>query len=231
MFDSSVLIQRVIGALATLFLLVSTAHAEYLRVLPPDAVPVPPGFERTPKEDVQPKAPLASDYKKGKIVNRALESAGSISFDVSMEDLEKSGFECDQYPSRQLTWCATRNARSYSLLGRQAHVYAEFYRGLLLYLKFTITATGSEVRSVLTEVYGEPFRRIEYESEPLALDDQYWAWIFKDGSVVDLFFNKLQREVEINFHTPLYSRREYGRQFEAFGLNPDTKLPLDQNDL
>ena len=55
MFDSSVLIRRVIGTLANLFLLVSTAHAENLRVLPPGAVPLPPGFEEVPKEDSQPK--------------------------------------------------------------------------------------------------------------------------------------------------------------------------------
>ena len=55
MFNSQVLIQRVILTLSTLFLLVSTTYAEPLRVLPPDAVPLPPAFERVPERNPQPK--------------------------------------------------------------------------------------------------------------------------------------------------------------------------------
>ena len=231
MFSRYALIHRLnlvgVFALMTLSLVDAAQCAE----LPPGVVPLPPGFQVVPREVVKPIPPMASDYQKGKIIDRTLESAGSISFDVTIAELTESGFECKSLAYDNQTSCRTADATAMSLLGRPATARVVFYKGLFYFVEYRIPAFHKEVRDALTDIYGMPFRRIAFRGEPLKPEEQYHAWIFKDGSLIDILFRETEREVGITFYSSLYSFRENRDQFSVFNLNVFDLKPLDVKDL
>ena len=231
MFSRYALIHRLnlvgLFALMTLSLVGAAQCAE----LPPGAVPLPPGLQVVPRKFVQPMPSMATDYQKGKIIGRTLESAGSISFDVTIAELEQSGFECVSLAYDHQTSCHTADARSFSLFGRPATVRVVFHKGLFYFVEYTIPGSHKEVKGALTEVFGKPFTRVAFRGEPLDPAGQYTAWIFKKGGIVDIHAWPSKQEVEIGFYSALYSFREYKKQYQAFGLEPFHLEALDISDL
>lgn len=228
MFDTGALVRKVMLAIVPTMIAFSTAQSAEL---PPGAVPRPPGFQLVPNKIVKPKGFLPTDYEKGQLINKKLKSAGSISFDITIAELEELEFKCKPTASEDMNYCSTPDATAYTLLGRPAKVYVVLYQGLVYSVKYTIPASHSEVKEALTTVYGWPFKRIAYRGEPLKSESQYIAWIFSDGAVVDIYSDKSNREVGIKFHTPLYTAREYEKQLNEFGLEPFGLDALDLSDL
>lgn len=231
MFDTRPLIQRVALALVSVLVTISIAQAQTYTELPPGAVPVPPGFVKVPKKVIEPTPPLSTDYQKGEIIDATLERAGSISFDVTITELEQSGFKCVSVAYDNQTSCRTADARSFSLLGRPATVRVVFHKGLFYFAEYTIPGSHKEVKGALTEVFGKPFTRVAFRGEPLDPDGQYTAWIFKMGGIVDIHAWPSKQEVDIGFYSALYAFRAYKQQYLAFGLEPFDLKPLDVNDL
>lgn len=229
MFDTRPLIQRVALALVSVLVTISIAQAQTYTELPPGAVPR--GFERVPRQDIQPRTPIASDYQQGEIIDATLERAGSISFDVTITELEQSGFECVSVAYDNQTSCRTADARNFSLLGRPATVRVVFHKGLFYFAEYTIPGSHKEVKGALTEVFGKPFTRVAFRGEPLDPDGQYTAWIFEKGGIVDIHARPSKQEVDIGFYSALYAFRAYKQQYLAFGLEPFDLKPLDVKDL
>jgi hypothetical protein len=228
MFDAGSLIRKVLIAIVSTTITVSPAQSAEL---PPGAVPVPRGFVKVPKPVIEPTPPLPTDFQKGEIIDETLENAGSISFDVTIAELEQSGFECVSLAYDHQTSCHTADARSFSLLGRPATVRVVFHKGLFYFVEYTIPGSHKEVKGALTEVFGKPFTRVAFRGEPLDPAGQYTAWIFKKGGIVDIHAWPSKQEVEIGFYSALYSFREYKKQYQAFGLEPFDLEALDISDL
>ncbi len=221
MFDTGALIRKLMLAIVPMLITISTAQSAEL----------PPGFVEVPKKIVKPKGFPSTDYEKGQLNNKKLKSAGSISFDITIAELEELGFKCKPTTSGERNYCRTPDATAYTLLGRPAKVNVALYQGLVDFVEYTIPATHGEVKEALTSVYGMPFKRIAYRGEPLESERQYIAWIFSDGAVVDIYFDEPNRAVDVGFHTPLYTAREYEQQFAEFGLEPFGLDALDISDL
>ena len=228
MFDTGATIRKVMLAIVSTLITVSTAQSAEL---PPGFVPLPPGSQLVPKKIVQPKGFLPTDYEKGQLINKKLKSAGSISFDITVAELEELEFKCKPTASGDMNYCSTPDATAYTLLGRPAKVDVALYQGLVDFVEYTIPATHGEVKEALTTVYGRPFKRIAFQGEPLKPEGQYIAWIFSDGAVVVIYFDEPNRAVDVRFYTPFYTAREYEHQFAEFGLEPFGLDALDISDL